>query len=338
MSLSHGNISIFVPHIGCPHQCSFCNQVHITGQTEKPDGNAVRQAVEIAKSSKNYRAQSTEIAFFGGSFTAIDREYRLELLKAAYEYVKRGEVSGIRVSTRPDAIDDEVLHELKNHGVTAIELGAQSMNNEVLLANHRGHTKEDVIKASRLIKDYGFSLGLQMMTGLFEDTEERSVETAKSLAALYPDTVRIYPTIVLKDTYLGRLYLQNEYKPQALEDAVSLCVKITPIFESEGIKIIRMGLHSIDEASYLAGPWHPAFGELVECEKYKTIALEKLNGLPKGKYVLYVNDKEISKLTGQRKSNLQAFGRAGYDCKVKPSTRLNKYQIETESIQNTQGE
>lgn len=330
MSLPHGNISIFVPHIGCPHQCSFCNQVHITGQTEKPHSDAVCQAVETALCSKKYNPDFTEIAFFGGSFTAIDHEYRLELLKAAYKYVKSGAVAGIRVSTRPDAIDEDILRELKSYGVTAIELGAQSMNDDVLRFNNRGHTKEDVIKASRLIKDYGFSLGLQMMTGLFGDTEERSIETAKSIADLQPDTVRIYPTIVLEGTYLGKLYKAGEYAPQTLDEAVKLCGKIIPIFESEGIKIIRLGLHAIEEDSYLAGPWHPAFGELVECEKYKKITLEKLSLLPRGKYILYVNDREVSKLTGQRKTNLESFKSAGYDCKVKPSQNLSKYQIQIE--------
>ena len=338
MSLSHGNISIFVPHIGCPHQCSFCNQVHITGQCKKPDGEAVREAVEIAKASRNYNPEVTEIAFFGGSFTAIDREYRLELLLEAYKHVENGDVSGIRISTRPDAIDDGVLLELKNHGVTAVELGAQSMNDEVLKAKHRGHTSQDVKIASKLIKDYGFSLGLQMMTGLFEDTEERSIETAKGIAALQPDTVRIYPTIVLDGTYLGDLYKAGKYTPQSVEEAVACCVKITPIFEENHIKIIRLGLHSIDQSAFLAGPWHPAFGELVECEKYRQIALNKLTKFPKGNYVLYVNQKEISKMTGQHRGNLEFLRKEGYDCKVKPNQELSKYQILIEPFNKNQGE
>lgn len=333
MSTPHGNISIFVPHIGCPHQCSFCNQVHITGQSKIPDRNVVAEAVKIAEASRNYNPETTEIAFFGGSFTAIDREYRIELLQEAYKCVASGKVSGIRISTRPDAVDEIVLNELKTYGVSAIELGAQSMNNEVLKSNHRGHTAEDVEKASRLIKDYGFSLGLQMMTGLFEDTEERLIETACKIADLRPDTVRVYPTIVLKDTYLGRLYLEGKYTPQTLEEAVDLCVKITPIFERNNIKIIRLGLHSIDEESYLAGPWHPAFGELVECEKYKKIASKELKKFPAGAYILYVNAREISKLTGHRRSNIEAFQKLGYDCKVKSSQKLNKYQVSIESYQ-----
>ena len=178
--MKKGNISLFIPHLGCPHKCSFCNQNTITGKQTQPGADDVRAAVETALKKKNY---DYEIAFFGGSFTAIDREYMLSLLKAAYDYVKDGRVNGIRISTRPDCIDEEVLDILKKYGVTSIELGAQSMDDEVLRANFRGHTAEDVENASRLIKSYGFELGLQMMTGLYLDTDEKAVETAKKLIA-----------------------------------------------------------------------------------------------------------------------------------------------------------
>ena len=214
MSFAHSNISIFVPHIGCPNMCSFCNQRHITGKTFAPKAQEVIDAVNVAVSSKNYNPKTTEIAFFGGSFTAINRTYMLRLLKTAYQFVESGMVSGIRISTRPDAIDDEILLLLKQYGVTSIELGAQSLNDKVLMLNNRGHSSQDVINASNLIKKHGFSLGLQMMTGLYGDCDEFAIKTAEEVIKLKPDTVRIYPTIVLKNTDLAALYIDNKYKPQ----------------------------------------------------------------------------------------------------------------------------
>ncbi len=328
MSEIHSNISIFVPHIGCPHQCSFCNQVHITGQNDIPNAESVRKAVETAKSFSNYNPTTTELAFFGGSFTAIETQYRKELLREAYKFVADGSVRGIRISTRPDAIDEEILDNLKMYGVTAIELGAQSMDNEVLLKNQRGHTSETVEAASRLIKEKGFSLGLQMMTGLLGDTDEKALETAKKIAALNPDTVRIYPTVVLKGTYLSRFYNEGKYTPQTVKKAVSLCAEIATVFQQRGIKIIRLGLHSIDESAFVSGPWHPAFGELVESEKYKNSAYNLLKQYPKGKYLLFVNPKEISKLIGQHRCNLKEFSDMGYYCRVKENADLDRYIIE----------
>ena len=261
--MKKGNISLFIPHLGCPHKCSFCNQNTITGKQTQPSADDVRAAVETALRKKNY---DYEIAFFGGSFTAIDREYMLSLLKAAYDYVKDGRVNGIRISTRPDCIDEEVLDILKKYGVTSIELGAQSMDGEVLRANFRGHTAEDVENASRLIKSYGFELGLQMMTGLYLDTNEKAIETAKRLIALSPDTIRIYPTVVLKNTYLAKLYEDELYKPQTVDDAANLCTKIVPMFEKAGIRVIRLGLHSSPELkkNMIAGAFHDSFGEIVK--------------------------------------------------------------------------
>ena len=212
--MSHSNISIFVPHLGCPHQCSFCNQKHITGCSILPHAKDVDEAVEIAKKSKKYDPNNTEIAFFGGSFTSIDPLYMTELLEAAYTHVENGSVAGIRISTRPDCINKEILYSLKNYGVTAIELGAQSMVDSVLVANNRGHLSCDVVTSSHLIKDYGFSLGLQMMIGLYESSKELDIYTAQKIIELQPDTVRIYPTITLKNTYLEKLYLEvniNQY-------------------------------------------------------------------------------------------------------------------------------
>ena len=217
--MSHSNIALFVAHLGCPNMCSFCNQHSITNHASTPTALDVKNAVNTAMGSKNYDKSNGEIAFFGGSFTAIDREYMLELLTAAKSEIDLKNAKGIRISTRPDCIDNEILTLLKEYGVTAIELGAQSMNDEVLLKNRRGHTAQDVITASQLIKDFGFQLGLQMMTGLYGDNDEKSIETAKKIISLNPDTIRIYPTVVFKNTHLDKLCASGEYIPQTLENA-----------------------------------------------------------------------------------------------------------------------
>ena len=309
--MKKGNISLFIPHLGCPHKCSFCNQNTITGKQTQPGADDVRAAVETALKKKNY---DYEIAFFGGSFTAIDREYMLSLLKAAYDYVKDGRVNGIRISTRPDCIDEEVLDILKKYGVTSIELGAQSMDDEVLRANFRGHTAEDVENASRLIKSFGFELGLQMMTGLYLDTDEKAVQTAQKIIDLAPDTVRIYPTVVLKNTYLAKLYEDELYKPQTVDDAANLCTKIVPMFEKAGIRVIRLGLHSSPELkkNMIAGAFHDSFGEIVK-SRYM---LNKILKYPPADYEIMVNSKSVSQLKGQQKRNIYFLMEEEYNIKV----------------------
>ena len=325
MSIRHSNISVFVPHIGCPNMCSFCDQRHITGVTTVPSGEDVVKAVNIARSSKNYDPETTEIAFFGGSFTAIDRDYMMSLLTVAYSFIQSGDVKGIRISTRPDAIDNEVLCLLKAYGVTSIELGAQSMDDEVLRMNNRGHLSDDVVNASHLIKKYGFSLGLQMMTGLYGDSEQKTIKTAQELIKLNPETVRIYPTIVLKDTTLATLYTEGKYKPQTVGEAVKLCTKLLRMFSAEGIKVIRLGLHSIDNEAYVAGPWHPAFSELCFSEIFLQKALEILN--EKGDYCLFVAPENLSKMIGQSRANIEKLKSMGYNCKVLPDEAITGDEI-----------
>ncbi len=327
--MKHANISLFVPHMGCPHQCSFCNQKTISGSLNELTPEDVFQALEQAKKD-NLNPQTTEIAFFGGSFTAIERNYMISLLESAKPFLKEGLFKGIRISTRPDAIDEEILRILKDYGVTAIELGAQSTDKEVLKLNRRGHSEKDIINSSILIKKNGFSLGLQMMTGLLGDTEEKSLKTCEDIISLNPDTVRIYPTITLDGTYLGELYKSGVYKPQSLQDAVSLCSKLLKRFYDEDIKVIRLGLHSGGnvEDGYLAGPYHPAFGELCEGEIYLSEAVKLLNNVPKGEKTLYVNPKEISKMTGQKGRNKNVLADMGYIVSVKGKDNLRKYQIE----------
>ncbi len=316
------NISIFIPHIGCPHRCSFCDQRSISGEAEAPRGAEVEALLNGQAESLSARGIKAEIAFFGGSFTAVPRAYMTELLEAAKAAMERFPkvYCGIRCSTRPDCISAEILGVLKAFGVTAIELGAQSMSDEVLIANERGHTAEDVRTASRLIRQSGISLGLQMMTGLYRDSEEAVIRTAREFIALKPDTVRIYPTVILKGTRLGELYQSGEYQSFTFDDTVRICAALLKEFEKNDIKVIRMGLHASQEVEreMLGGVYHPAFRELVESRLFMEDALEQLSRREKGAYTLYTDPRSISRAVGQKRCNIEEFARRGYNVTVKP--------------------
>lgn len=259
-------IPIFVPHKGCPHQCSFCNQKHITGQLEDVTCESAEETIlkylSTIDSEKNY----VEIAFYGGSFTAVEVDLQCGLLEVAKKYKDKNLVHGIRLSTRPDCIDEEVLERLLHYGVTDIELGVQSMNEDVLKANNRGHSADDVINAVQLIKKYPFKLGLQMMVGLIGDSKEACIYTAEKIAELKPDFVRIYPTLVFDNTPMAELFKSGEFTPLTVEQAIDICRPIVEFFDKNNIKIIRLGLLvSQDEAknNLLGGPYHPSFRNLL---------------------------------------------------------------------------
>lgn len=327
--MRHVNIAVFVPHSGCPNQCSFCNQSAISGHTKQPAPQDVIDACEVALKGGCEEAE-VQLAFFGGSFTAIEREYMVSLLEAAQGYIENGFLNrGIRISTRPDFIDGEILTLLKKYGVRAIELGAQSMDDGVLTLNKRGHTAQDVRKAAVLIKDYGFELGLQMMTGLWGSNDEDSINTAKEFIALKPDTVRIYPTVVLKNTLLGEKFESGEYSPPDLQHSIELVAELLPMFEENGISVIRVGLHAQSdvERDYLAGAYHPALRELCEGEIYYKKILSDLQNQPKGSYEIAVSPCEISKATGQKKKNILRLAEQGYSCKVIADKDIQPFEI-----------
>ncbi len=333
--MSHSNISVFVPHKGCPNDCSFCNQRAISGQTVSATPLDVENAVKIAI-EYNVDPKNTEIAFFGGSFTAIERDCMLSLLTAAKHFLDIYNFKGIRVSTRPDCINEDILNTLKSYGVTAIELGVQSMCDDVLLANRRGHTADDVRKAAKLIKDYGFELGLQMMTGLYKSDFEKDEQTALEIIKLKPDTVRIYPTVVLKNTHLGDLQSKGEYIAPNAEDSAPFCAKLLQMFQENNIKVIKLGLHSSEtvESDMVGGAYHPAFRELCEGYIYLEKILEKLLGKDKNhQYVIYVNKKVLSKAKGQQKRNEKALKNQGFSCIIKGKENLEEFDIEIEVLQ-----
>lgn len=317
------NVSFFIPHLGCPHMCSFCNQNSITGQSagEIPHKEDIEKTLQKAMQEIDIKDRvNTEIAFFGGSFTAINREYMMELLLSAQPFIGQGKFSGIRISTRPDYINREILDILKIHNVTSIELGCQSMNDTVLEANERGHSRQDVINASKLIKEYGFRLGLQMMVGLYKSTPEIDVDTAKEIAELSPEEARIYPVVIMENTKLGRLFKSGEYVPYDFDIAVKLSADILSLFERNGITVIKLGLHASEvvEKECIGGFYHPAFRELCESEIYKKKLLQMFENAGNGikSAVISVQPRLISKVIGQKKSNIEYFKSKGINLKV----------------------
>lgn len=326
------NIPIFVPHRGCPFDCVFCNQKRITGIHTDVTREDVSRIIEEYLNTLPKNNRIIEAAFFGGSFTGIPIEEQTKLLSEAQKYIKSGDIDGIRLSTRPDYITEEILDNLKNHGVTTIELGVQSMDNDVLKAANRGHTREDVIKAVNMIKKYQFTLGLQMMTGLPSDTDEKSLYTADEIIALKPDIVRIYPTLTIKDTFLEKMYNGGKYVPQTLPEAVELAKKLLLKFEKENINVIRIGLQSTDEisenGSVVAGPVHSSFRELVESSIYFDIIKNSLNGKNVVKADIFVNPKEISKAVGNRRSNIERIkNELSVDIHIYGDEKLRKREV-----------
>ena len=324
--IKHKNLSIFVPHEGCPNQCSFCDQREISGAQNPPSADEVKELCDRFLPEDTSLGRYYEIAFFGGSFTAIDRGYMLDLLQAAHPFVKRGRRSGIRISTRPDAIDGEILDILKRYGVTSIELGAQSMQDDVLAANLRGHTVKDVYNRSRLIKQWGFSLGLQMMTGLYRQSDytRAALDTAAQFVKIGPDTVRIYPTLTLKNTLLRLLYQRGDYIPPTLRQSVDICRQLMKIFDTAGIKVIKLGLHADTglEDSLVVGPYHPAFRELVLSKMFLDDILSELAGSGEGDYEIAVSPKRLSQALGQKKGNITALREKGYNVNITQDNSL----------------
>ena len=315
MSKSHYIIPIFVPHLGCPHDCVFCNQKRITGLSTTVTKEYVIKTIEEHLSTFPKRKITIEVAFYGGSFTGIDPEIQKELLSIPLMYKKKGKINAIRLSTRPDYIDRDILNILKEYKVDTIELGVQSLYDDVLYNSGRGHSSEQVYMASKLIKEYGFNLGLQMMIGLVGDNREKSILTAKEFIKLNPYCVRIYPTLVIKDTYLERMYHNGSYVPLSLEESVDISTDLVMLFEYNNINVIRVGLQPTDNIALgkdvVAGPFHPSFRQLVNSNIYKII-LDKYFQTINGKFIkkdlfININEKKISDLVGQKSSNINYF-------------------------------
>lgn len=325
-----------MPHKGCPYDCVFCNQKRITGQIKETTPDDVTEIIERHLSTLPEDAD-IEAAFFGGSFTGIPIAEQSSLMERVAPYINDGRIDGIRLSTRPDYISDEILENLKRYGVTTIELGVQSMDEDVLRASNRGHSAEQVRKACEMIHSYGFRLGVQQMTGLPLDTDEKSVETARELIALNPSCVRIYPTLTIKDTALKTLYENGSYIPQTVDEAVRLCAKLVLMYEESGVDVIRVGLQPTEEindhASVVAGPFHPAFGELVESEIYYGIITSHTID---GDIEIHVDPREISKVCGNRRRNIERLKKEyGVNAFVKGDSNLKKREVRLIAVKTT---
>lgn len=325
--MKRGSIAFFIPHRGCPHRCSFCDQRAISGEAlpVTPDGVAAQLRDAFAKPQH----PGTEIAFFGGSFTCLPREEMTAYLEAAQPYVRRGQAAGIRCSTRPDGISPDVLGLLKDYGVTAVELGAQSMDDGVLALNGRGHRAVHVERAAGQIREAGLSLGLQMMVGLLGEKAGGEMETAQRLAQLGPDTLRIYPVLVMKGTLLAQWYESGRYLPLTLDEAAVRCGRLLRFFEQRGIRVIRMGLHPEPslEQNLLAGPYHPAFRELCVSRLLREDIDRALAEMDRGKALaLWVSPKDRSVAAGQKGQNLSHWAAMGASIKIMEDDALQRGQ------------
>lgn len=311
MSRKHVIIPIFVSHMGCPNDCVFCNQRQITGVDVAPTNMSIVNQIESYL--ETIKADVIEIAFFGGSFTGIDAQIQETYLKIASQYKISGRVHNIRLSTRPDYIDDEILLRLKKYGVTTIELGVQSFDKNVLLASKRGHSVESIYKAVNLIKDYGFELGIQLMYGLPKDDFEKFFFSVEESIRLKADCIRLYPVLVIRNTALEHLYLTKQYTPVTLEDTIVAMAMAVKRYRAAEIPVIRLGLQRtdlIDEGKeVVAGPFHPALKELVYdrlfFEALKPHLQENTDTLSIQTLEIQVNPKQVTHILGHAKRNLK---------------------------------
>ncbi len=307
-------IPIFVPHLGCPNDCTFCNQRKISGEMKNITEKDVTDTIEYYLSNFKEKNAYKEVAFFGGSFTGIEEELQEKLLSAAYEYIKNKKIDGIRISTRPDYIDKKTLKRLKKYKVKTIELGVQSTNDYILKKCKRGHTYQDVVKASKLIRWHGFTLGHQMMVGLPESTNLDELNTARDLIKLKPKIVRIYPVLVIRGTELEKEYQEGRYEPLELNQAVERCKELCYLFGKHKINVIRIGLQNTDticspdkqNSEVVAGPYHETFRQLVESSIYYDTIVERIKKFnTKVKEVeIVVNPQNVNNVVGYKRENI----------------------------------
>lgn len=332
-------IPIFVPHLGCPNDCIFCNQRSISGEQRMITREDIEKTIEFYLKNIRDKEAKIEVAFFGGSFTGIDEQKQEEFLQVAYEYIKQGKVQSIRISTRPDYINKKVLKRLKKYKVETIELGVQSANDYILKRCNRGHSFDDVKKASKMIRWHGFKLGHQMMVGLPESTRLDEINTAKELIKLKPKMVRIYPVLVIKNTKLEKEFLDEEYIPLTVTQAVETCKELVTMFNRKRIEIIRIGLQNTDEitdpnvegSEVVAGPYHPAFRQLVESGLwYDTIVskIKQLNVKVK-KVQVTVNPKDVNNVVGHKRENIEKLKEMyTLDLVVKQDEKIKQGKLE----------
>ena len=328
-------VPVFLPHAGCPHQCVFCNQSSITAMHARPASKDVRRQIETFLGFRRKQRRYTQIAFFGGNFFGIQMQTIKRLLTVATQYVTTGHANSIRFSTRPDTIDCQRLTTIKAFPVTTIELGVQSMDDCVLKRSNRGHTAADTVKALQLLQENGYKVGVQMMVGLPGDDVQRLQASARKIARLKPDFIRIYPTVVLAGSPLATMYQKGDYIPLSLAEAVRQVKDLYLYFKNENIAVIRMGLQATeafaDDSILLAGPYHPAFGHMVYSEIFLDMAiaqLESSNVTAQG-VRLNVHPRDVSRMRGPKNGNIRKLAEKFHlqYIEIAPDECLNEDQL-----------
>jgi histone acetyltransferase (RNA polymerase elongator complex component) len=334
-------IPVFIPHMGCPNRCVFCDQTSITGHEDGGiSPQQVREQISEFLSFEVMNRGPVEVAFYGGNFLGLPTSYRESVLDVAQGFVEDGAVSGIRFSTRPDTVDEETLNALVPYPVRVVEVGAQSMDETVLSLSRRGHTAEDTKNSIEALKAHGLSTGIQLMPGLPGDTLETMLETGQRAADLRPDFVRIYPTVVVKKTVLEKWYKSGEFKPLSLTDAVEVTKKLFLLFQAHGITVIRMGLQTTgslqETGAVVAGPFHPAFGHLVHSALFLDRAAKALEEEePESKRIAFsVHPHDVPKLKGQKGENVRKLVERFdlEEVRVLPDAALAENTLRVESL------
>jgi histone acetyltransferase (RNA polymerase elongator complex component) len=329
MKVRHYNIPIFIPEEACPNQCVFCDQRQISGVSTVPRPDEVPDIINQYLSTIDYKKNHVEVAFFGGSFTGLMKSDQRAYLSAVQPFISEGKVKSIRLSTRPDYIDEEILTMLKSFHVQCIELGAQSTNDEVLELSGRGHDAEAIFESARLIKSFDIELGLQMMIGLPGDTLERSIQTARDFISLSADNTRIYPTLVIKNTALAAMYEQGEYQPLTIEEATEWSAILLKMFEDSDVKVLRVGLHPSEDLEdgkgYIDGPFHASFKELVLTEIWRQ-ELEKIKSGSQNEIFISVAPQQLNYAIGFKGGNRGLLLENFRKVKFLPDSTCTRYQ------------
>jgi len=306
-------IPVFIPHQGCPQNCLFCNQVSISGKRSRSEDDTQLVHNTISEWLGRSRKQKlTQVAFYGGSFTCLDSKRQQTLLNAVQPFIATGDVQAIRLSTRPDCIDESVCELLKEKHVTTVELGVQSLDDTVLQASWRGHSAADSIQAAKVIKKAGLELVIQLMPGLPKETSRSWIATVRQVLSVQPNCVRIYPTLVIGGAALAKEYSDGLYSPLSMNQAIAYCCKAKKLFEDSGIKILRLGLQAADnlEEQLIAGPYHPAFGEMVSARDWLQRSRKILAAAPAGSQTVFtISNRDVSAFVGPKRCNMNRLER-----------------------------
>lgn len=317
-------IPVFIPHQGCPQNCLFCNQVSISGKSGAEEDEVTLVVRTITEWLEHSRHRSeVQVAFYGGSFTCLPVERQIRLLDAVQPFIQANEVSSIRLSTRPDCIDSEICDFLIEKGVKTVELGVQSLDDQVLSASNRGHCCEDSLLSARVVKEKGLQLGLQLMPGLPGETSVSFFKGLQQIIEIRPDFVRIYPTLVIRGAGLAKEYANGNYEPLTMNRAIALCCRARERLEVADIQIIRMGLQASEtlEKELLAGPYHESFGELVASRYWFRRVRALLATCSAGKKLhLWISDRDVSAFVGQKRINIKRLQELGLGERLKLQT------------------